>query len=117
MEASGTTGTLNYFLSLPDGSPSLPYLDINNGKVVRSWAEDPHDMHIENVRGKEELYRLDDAGFQYGREAAKYTSFLSDVEIKREYYPECIDIIKRATGASNIIVFNHSMYHQFETTP
>lgn len=107
--ASDTTGTLNYFLSLPDGSPSRPYLDMNSGKRVRNWVDDPHDMHIENVRGKEELYRLDNAGFQYGREAAKHTSFLSDVEIKLEYYPECIDIIKRATGASNIIVFDHTI--------
>lgn len=109
--ASDTTGTLNYFLSLPDGSPSRPYLDMNSGKRVRNWVDDPRDVHIENVRGKEELYRLDNAGFHYGREAAKHTSFLSDVEIKREYYPECIDIVKRATGASNIVVFDHSMYH------
>ncbi|KAG2142944.1 hypothetical protein DEU56DRAFT_939068 [Suillus clintonianus] len=74
--ASDTTGTFNYFLAPPDGS--RPYTNINadstTGKHIRNWIEDQHDMHIENVRGKEELYKLDNAGFQYGREAAKHTT-------------------------------------------
>ncbi|KAG1784203.1 hypothetical protein EV702DRAFT_1040609 [Suillus placidus] len=85
--ASNTISTLNYFLSPPNGSPSRPYVDINSGKFVRNWVDDPHDM-------------LDNAGFQYGREATNHTSFLSDAEIEHEYHPECIDIIKRATGAT-----------------
>lgn len=109
--ASDTTGTFNYFLAPPDGS--RPYTNINadstTGKHIRNWIEDQHDMHIENVRGKEELYKLDNAGFQYGREAAKHTSFLNDAEIEREYYPESIDLIKRVTGASSIVIFDHTI--------
>ncbi|KAG1898769.1 uncharacterized protein F5891DRAFT_981665 [Suillus fuscotomentosus] len=93
--ASDTTGTLNYMLAPPDGS--RPY---HNG-------EDPYDMQIEDVRGKEELYKLDSAGFQYGREAAKHTSFLNNDEVEREYYPESIDLIRRVTGASSIVIFDH----------
>ncbi|KAG2141864.1 hypothetical protein DEU56DRAFT_870726 [Suillus clintonianus] len=109
--ASDTIGTLNYFLAPTDGS--RPYTNINadstTGKHTRNWIEDQHDMHIENVRGKEELYKLDNAGFQYGREPAKHTSFLNDAEIEREYYPESIDLIKRVTGASSIFIFDHTI--------
>jgi hypothetical protein len=109
--ASDTTGTLNYFLAPPDGS--RPYTSINadsaTGKPIRNWIEDQHDMKVEDVRGKAELYKLDNAGFQYGREAAKHTSFLNDDEIEREYYPESIDLIKRVTGATSVVIFDHSM--------
>lgn len=109
--ASDTIGTLNYFLAPPDGS--RPYTNINadsaTGKPVRNWIEDQHDMQIEDVRGKAELYKLDSAGFQYGREAAKHTSFLNDDEIEREYYPESIDLIKRVTGAASVVIFDHTI--------
>ncbi|KAG2363236.1 hypothetical protein BDR07DRAFT_1608985 [Suillus spraguei] len=59
-------------------------------------------MQVEDVRGKEELYKLDNAGFQYGREVPKYTNLLDDDEMEREYYPESIDLIKRVTGAIKV---------------
>jgi hypothetical protein len=109
---SDTTGTFNYFVAPLDGS--LPYrnrfhTDISMAKPARNWTQEPHDMQVEDVRGKEELYKLDNAGFQYGQEAAKHTSFLNDDEIEREYYPESIDLIKRITGATSIVVFDHNV--------
>lgn len=108
---SNTIGSLNYFLAPPDGS--RPYTSINadsaTGKPIRNWIEDQHEMQIEDLRGKAELYKLDNAGFQYGREAAKHTSFLNDDEIEREYYPESIDLIKRVTGATSVVIFDHTI--------
>ncbi|KAJ8596668.1 hypothetical protein M405DRAFT_781299, partial [Rhizopogon salebrosus TDB-379] len=109
--AFDTTGTLKYFLSPPDGSRL--YTNINadsvTGELVRNWTEDPHDVRIEDVRGKEALYKLDSAGFQFGREAAKHTSFLDDDEIQNEYYLESIDLIKKVTGASSAVIFDHTI--------
>jgi len=110
--AFDTTGNLNYYLAPSDGS--RPYHNINadsiTGERARNWVEDPRDVHIENVRGKEELYELDSAGFQFGREAAKHASFLNDAEIEHEYYPESIDLIKKVTGASRVVIFDHSTW-------
>jgi hypothetical protein len=108
--AFDTTATLKYFLSPPDGSRLYANVDADSvaGKPVRNWIEKPHDVHIEDVRGKEALYKLDSAGFQFGREAAKHTSFLDDDEIQNEYYPESIDLIKKVTGTSNAVIFDHS---------
>ncbi|KAG2033561.1 hypothetical protein BDR03DRAFT_984948 [Suillus americanus] len=109
--ASDTISTLNYFIAPLDGS--RPYNRVNadsaTGKLARNYTLGPHDMQIEDVRGKEELYKLDNAGFQYGREAAKHSSFLNDDEIEREYYPESIDLIKRVTGATKIVIFDHTV--------
>ncbi|KAG1811669.1 hypothetical protein EV424DRAFT_1542367 [Suillus variegatus] len=82
---------LNYFFASPDGS--RPYTDIHTatGKPASNWIEDLHDMQVEDVCGKEELYKLDNTGSQYGREVAKHTSFLNDDEIEREYSSESID--------------------------
>ncbi|KAG1883579.1 hypothetical protein F4604DRAFT_1575459 [Suillus subluteus] len=109
--ASDTISTLNYFVAPLDGS--RPYNRVNTdsatGKLARNYTLEPHDMRIEDVRGKEELHKLDNAGFQFGREAPKHTSFLNDDEIEREYYPESIDLIKRVTGATKIVIFDHTV--------
>ncbi|KAG2363240.1 hypothetical protein BDR07DRAFT_1460432 [Suillus spraguei] len=108
--AFATITTLIYFITPPDGSrPYYRVYDDTTGKPSRNWIEEPHEMQIEDVRGKEELYKLDNAGFQYGREAPKHTSFLNDDEIKREYYPESIDLIKRVTGATQVVIFDHTI--------
>ncbi|KAG1839391.1 hypothetical protein C8R48DRAFT_790297 [Suillus tomentosus] len=74
-------------------------------KSARNWIKDLHDMQVEDICGKEELYKLDNTGFQYGREVAKHTSFnlkfLNDDEIEREY-SESIELIKRVTGATKL---------------
>ncbi|KAG1781262.1 hypothetical protein EV702DRAFT_652289 [Suillus placidus] len=109
--ASDTISNLQYFTAPLDGSRphNRIYADSSTTKPPRNWTQEPHDMQIEDVRGKEELYKLDNAGFQYGREAAKHTSFLNDGEVEREYYPESIDLIKRVTGATNIVIFDHTI--------
>jgi hypothetical protein len=109
--ASETISTLNYFIAPLDGSRPYNriYADSTTTKPARNWTQEPHDMQIEDVRGKEELYKLDSAGFQFGREAPKHTSFLNDDEIKGEYYPESIDLIKRVTGATKVVVFDHTV--------
>lgn len=106
------TGSLNYFALPTDGSRPFSYIDVDSttGQRRRNWAPEPHVVDIENVRGSENRYKLDNAGFQFGREASKHTRFLDDREIEAEYYPECIGLIKKVTGASSAVVFNHSAF-------
>ncbi|KAF9235951.1 hypothetical protein BU15DRAFT_50722 [Melanogaster broomeanus] len=106
-----TTGTLNYFLDPPDGS--RPYTNINadsaTGAPQHNWLFDDRTVKIENVRGSQDQYKLENAGFQYGVQASKHTRFVDDEEIERQYYPECIDLIKKITGASSAVIFDHTI--------
>jgi len=52
---------------------------------------------------------LDTAGFGYYKGAAKYTAFGSEEEVKREYYPESIELVKRLTGATRVVPFDHTI--------
>jgi hypothetical protein len=51
---------------------------------------------------------LDTAGFQFYRVPSKHASFANDEVIKKEYYPESIELIKRLTGATRVELFDHS---------
>ncbi|KAL4068713.1 hypothetical protein V8B97DRAFT_790605 [Scleroderma yunnanense] len=104
-----TTAQLRYSLPPPDGSK--PYIGVMpdpvTGRPSQNWLDDFHTIQIEDVRGREDQYTLDDAGFQYYRHPAKHTTFLNDEEIKEEYYPESIELIKKLTGATRVVIFAH----------
>ena len=104
---------LVYFLPPADGS--RPYTHINadpaTGVRQQNWIRVPHNVQIENIRGKEDTVSLDTTGFQYFVvRPQKYTSFANDEEIEREYYPESIALVKEITGASRIVPFDHSAH-------
>ncbi|KAF8123009.1 hypothetical protein EV363DRAFT_1420343 [Boletus edulis] len=106
-----TTGSLSYLLPPTDGSRAYSNINADSvtGKHGRNWSEAPHVLHIKNVRGSENQYKLDNAGFQFGRQASKHTRFLNDDEIEAEYYPECVALIEKLTGASSAVIFDHTI--------
>jgi hypothetical protein len=86
-------------------------------------------MLVENVRGSEgeilvshlnhwqstdcvgtDQYTLDSSGFEYHNVPTKLTTeeFADDEKIKSVYYEEQSNILKEITGASKVILFDHS---------
>ncbi|KAG9311282.1 hypothetical protein JVU11DRAFT_8370 [Chiua virens] len=106
-----TTGSLNYFRPHTDVTRLFHHInaDTKTGQHPRNWVEDPRVVDIENVRGSEDQYKLDNAGFQFGKASSKHTSFRDDDAIEAEYYPECTELIKKLTGASNVVIFDHTI--------
>lgn len=113
-----TPATLIYFQLPPDGSK--PYNSINanplTGKPDQNWISEPHTVEIENLRGREDSVTLDSAGFQFFRRPQKYTTFKDDEEIEKVYYPESIELAKELTGASRVVVFDHSTLSRLLTS-
>ena len=107
---SSTTATLTYFV--PPDNGVRAYQNINadpiTGERKNNYTRQNHDVVIENVRGKEDQYTLDNAGFQFVKAPSKHTSFANNEEVEREYYPETIELYKKLTGASRVVIFDHS---------
>lgn len=105
------TVQLTYSIPPPDGSKTYTVVnrDSITGERTQSWKEDVRSVQIEDVRGKENEHTLDTTGFQFFRHPAKHTRFLDDAEIKAEYYPETAELIKKLTGATEVILFEHTV--------
>ncbi|KAG5646559.1 hypothetical protein DXG03_002862 [Asterophora parasitica] len=108
---ASTTSTLNFFVPPPDGVRA--YQNINTdttGVRDQNWTLAQHEVVIENLRGKPaDAATLDTAGFQLFHSPAKHTTFTDDAEIEREYYPESIELLKKLTGASRVVLFDHTI--------
>ena len=112
MTANPVSTTADLFYALePEGDVRVyQYVDIDppNGERVRSFELEAKSVVIENVRGKEDSVSLDTTGFKFYKHISELKSFDDDEEIRRVYFPESIELIKRLTGASRVEIFDHS---------
>ncbi|TFK23986.1 hypothetical protein FA15DRAFT_704949, partial [Coprinopsis marcescibilis] len=105
------TTSLNYYVPPKEGERYFYNIQPNpvTGEREAHFKLKGSVVEIENLRGKAESVDLDTAGFRFLHQPAKHTSFKNDEEIKAEYYPESIELIKQATGASRVVIFDHTI--------
>ncbi|KAF7375462.1 hypothetical protein MSAN_00434100 [Mycena sanguinolenta] len=108
---SSTTGNFDFFVPPKDGARAYQTVDakVETGARVRNFTHEKHEVVVHNLRGNESSATLDTTGFQLFDHPAKHTSFANDAEIEKEYYPESIELIKKLTGASRVVLFDHTI--------
>lgn len=77
------------------------------GMPARSGELDPRIVSIANGRGL--APQLDREGFELRRVATEVADFYDAEAVKRVYYPEIERLLKAATGAAEILIFDHTV--------
>jgi len=106
-----TTASLFYATKPDGGVRAYQYVEADpiTGERRNNLEREEKSVVIENVRGEEDSVSLDTTGFQFYKHTSKVTTFDGDEEIRREYYPESIELIKKLTGASRVEIFDHTI--------
>jgi len=106
------TASINYFTPPEDGS--LPWSkadrDSTTGEEYTNWKRDPRDVLIRDVRGEEDQYTLDVAGFSFHKGATTLSGaeFDDEERVKSGYWKESEEMLRGITGARKVVVFDHS---------
>ena len=100
--------TLNYLLNT--GEKPVTVVGTPGGVDTRSSATpDPRRVTIRNGRPYADRFTLDRDGFRFVRHDTKVTNFFDEDEIRRVYYPEMEALVKAESGASRVVVFDHTL--------
>lgn len=102
----GIKAPLNYMLPGEGVAYSYTY-EPPPGVPARSGELDPRPVAIEN--GRRLATTLDREGFELRRAPSAVADFYDAEEVKRVYYPEIERLLKAATGAREILVFDHTL--------
>jgi hypothetical protein len=81
----------------------------NNIRRRTSGAEALHTMRIENGRPLADTFSLDANGFVFVPHATRVADFFDDEAMRAVYYPEIVELVKRHSGASRVVVFDHTL--------
>ncbi|CAI6070965.1 unnamed protein product [Clonostachys chloroleuca] len=99
---------LQYWDDPGDGSKPTP-IYIGQGRISNKRPHKSHEFTIHDLGGDEDHYLLDSHGFQYCNHKSQEELFVDDDKIQSVYVPECQALIKHATGARDVHVFNYKV--------
>jgi len=100
--------TVNYLLDT--GEMPYTYTGGPGSTEVRSEGKiDPRTVTMHNARLELDRFVLDRDGFCYVRHDTRVKDFFDQEEIHRVYYPEMEALIKAQTGATRVVVFDHTL--------
>lgn len=107
--------------ALPRVEAALHYVAPTD-RPLRSYAYDapadaprneavyePHVMPIHDVRPMAGRLSLDDQGFILVDQATAVADLTDEEALRQVYYPETSDLVRAATGAARVVVFDHTI--------
>ncbi len=79
------------------------------GLPQRRGRYEPRKVAIRDGRPILRALSLDKQGFALRGHATKVADFYDDAEVRRVYYPEIDRLVRDATGASKVLIFDHTL--------
>jgi hypothetical protein len=109
LEAPATVeASVNYMVE--DGQQLFTYTGGPGSTDIRTGGTpDPHSVTMHNGRLVPGGFALERNGFRFIDHHTQMRDFFDEDEIARVYYPEMEALIKRETGASRVVVFDHTL--------
>jgi hypothetical protein len=99
---------LNYLLRTGEKPVSYAFTPPPAGLPQRTGQVAPTRMRVSNARLEVETPTLDRNGFELLQQPTTLQDFSNEQAIREVYYPEIEALLKRATGASKVLVFDHT---------
>jgi hypothetical protein len=81
----------------------------NNIRRRRTGAHEPRTMSVRNGRLAQRELSLDGSGFVLVEHKTRVKDFFDAGELKAVYYPEVERLIKDLSGASRVVLFDHTL--------
>lgn len=97
------------YITRTPGKPFAYEYDPPPGTPRRSAAYRDHLVQIRNARLLSPAPTLDGRGFALQPHRTRVQDFYDAAEVENVYYPELEQLVKDATGASSVVVFDHTV--------
>ncbi len=105
---SQVTGTVVYLTKTAEKPHTYTY-DPPEGVARTNIVEDAHTVAVFDMRPVADGLSLDVQGFELVPAPTAVTDFYDEAQLEATYYKEAEDLVKRATGASRVVVFDHTI--------
>jgi hypothetical protein len=94
------------FICRSDAKPVLHSAALTGGPPRELFETEQRNVCIRDVRPSAGGLSLDREGFVLLRQETAVTDFYDDDQVERVYYPEIETLLRRATGAERVVVFD-----------
>lgn len=81
----------------------------NNIRRSKTGAENMQKMTLRNGRLVADQLALDENGFKFVEHWTQVEDFFDEAQLQTVYYPEVEQLIKAVSGASRVVIFDHTL--------
>jgi hypothetical protein len=81
----------------------------NNIRRSKTGAENMQKMALRNGRLVADQLALDENGFKFVQHRTQVADFFDEAQLQTVYYPEVEQLIKAVSGASRVVIFDHTL--------
>jgi hypothetical protein len=106
--ADRVEAALNYLEPMSEKPVNYMY-KTEAGTPQRSYHNIKHTVAILNGRAVNERLTLDGQGFALVHHPTAVVNFYDEAEVRAVYYPEVQRLVKQATGAARVLVFDYNV--------
>lgn len=99
---------LNYLKPMAERPRNYAY-EPPPGIPRTNTENEPHRVAVHDLRPIADSVSLDTRGFALIRHDSAVRDFYDDEEVRRVYYPEVEQVIRQATGADRVYIFDHTV--------
>ncbi|KUJ11498.1 uncharacterized protein LY89DRAFT_758171, partial [Mollisia scopiformis] len=101
--------TLHFYAPPKDGSKPEFHVTHPSGSGTKNYGHDEVEVMIQDIRGHEAEFSLDQNSFQPVHEPLNIELDFDDpVQVEESYYPAIINLIlKQVSGAKEVFIFDH----------
>lgn len=104
------------FIHPINGKPAVRIGD-HREDLSRNYVYEPHETLIRDARGEGHTFDLNREGFTLRYRPSAARDFADDQHLRDIYYPETADLIAEASGASKVVIFDHTVRLQVADDP
>ena len=105
--ADAIAATINY--TVDTGEKIVTLAAAPGASDVRNSSPDPRRVTMHNGRPEAARFEFDRDGFRFVRHDTKVADFFDQEQIRRIYYPEMEALVKAESGASRVVIFDHTL--------
>ena len=105
------------YLEPPIGKPRSLEFDPPPGVPRTTAVYREHTVEIRDVRPVAAMLSLEHEGFQLVTAPTSVTNFADETAIRTRYYAETIALLEGLTGASRVVVFDHTIRRRVPGAP
>jgi hypothetical protein len=81
----------------------------NNIRRRKTGTNDMQSMTVRNGRLLADRLSLEEYGFVFVEHKTKVGDFFNEAQLQSVYYPEVEELIRKETGASRVVIFDHTL--------
>ena len=83
-----------------------------------SYKQSPHQREVTSLRGQEDKFNTDNAGFAVYKSPAKEKLFEDDQTVRTSYYPEVESMLRsNLPGIKKVVIFDHTIRRRKKDAP